>query len=282
MKKLIVFAATALLLLGCGPPEDSMPAAPASEPEESTAASPMISTTDKHVVIAADPWCPHNCEAGSDQEGYMVDIAREAFAMAGYTLEYQNVSWARALRMARQGQIHGVVGAFKTDAPDFVFPNIPQGRATIALFTHPQSSWTYQGLSSLENQTLLALNGYSYTKELDEYIEANRGDRSKVWIMSGGEPLERAIELLERKRTDVFAEDDYVMAWDARNNPNTIQLRRAGEISDTHSYVAFSPSLDNADKLAELLTQGTRMLRESGRLDAILANYGLTESIEMP
>lgn len=57
----------------------------------------------------------------------MVDIAREVLGEAGYTVEYVNVSWARALQLTREGQLDAVVGAFTTDAPDFVFPDTPRG-----------------------------------------------------------------------------------------------------------------------------------------------------------
>jgi polar amino acid transport system substrate-binding protein len=76
----------------------------------------------QNIVLAADPWCPHNCVAGSIREGYMVDIARQAFALQGIEVNYVNMSWARALQQARTHHIDGVIGAFKGDARDFVFP----------------------------------------------------------------------------------------------------------------------------------------------------------------
>ncbi len=209
----------------------------------------------------------------------MVDIAREALGLAGYTLEYRNYSWARALEMTRQGQLDGVVGAFHTDAPDFVFPDVPQGRAVIALFTSPDSAWNYEGIESLETQTLLALNGYSYTEDLDAYIESNLENRERVWIIAGPSPLERAITLLERHRTDVFAEDVYVMAWAIKNNPELPRLRRAGQVAETESYLAFSPATENAPELAKALSEGTKALEESGRLEEILSKYGLSPTL---
>ena len=83
----------------------------------------------------------------------MVDIAREVLGEAGYTVEYVNVSWARALQLTREGQLDAVVGAFTTDAPDFVFPDTPQGRSAIALFTHPDNRWVYDGLASLHTRS---------------------------------------------------------------------------------------------------------------------------------
>lgn len=206
----------------------------------------------------------------------MVDIAREALAAEGYTLQYRNFSWARALKMTREGDFDAVVGAFRTDAPDFIFPEVPQGRASISLFTHPDNNWTYGGMASLEDQTLLAINSYSYTEELDNYINSNRDNRKKIWILSGPAPLNRALILLERNRTDVFAEDDYVMAWAIRNEPRITPPRKAGQIGETLSYMAFSPALEDSPELARILSEETRKLVENGRVNAILASYGLT------
>lgn len=289
MSRLATLLITAWLLTGCSEAD------PPAEVESSVSAvssdlnAPATTTerleraeAEKRILLVADPWCPHNCKAGEAQEGYMVEIAREALAEAGYTLDYRNYSWARALRMTRQGDFHAVVGALRTDAPDFIFPDIAQGRASIALFTHPDSDWTYNGIDSLENQTLLAINGYSYTAELDEYIEKNQENRERIWILSGTAPLKRALSLLEKDRTDIFAEDDYVVAWAVRNDPELDQPRRAGQIREARSYIAFSPALDNSPELARLLSEGTQKLIENGRMEAILESYGLTQLPEMP
>ena len=213
----------------------------------------------------------------------MVDIAREVLGEAGYTVEYVNVSWARALQLTREGQLDAVVGAFTTDAPDFVFPDTPQGRSAIALFTHPDNRWVYDGPASLHNQKLLVINGYSYSNELDRYIEEHHANPDRIWVIAGPSPLERAIYLLDQHRTDIFAEDIYVMAWWERNNKEAIPApRQAGVIAEIEAFVAFSPAREDARELAELLANGTRRLLASGRIQQILDQYGLSLWTETP
>lgn len=43
------------------------------------------------ITIVADPWCPYNCEPGSDEPGFMVEIARRVFAEAGIEVRYETV-----------------------------------------------------------------------------------------------------------------------------------------------------------------------------------------------
>jgi polar amino acid transport system substrate-binding protein len=288
MPRLAVALLAVFLLYGCSPPPDEEGLSSDVDTQTSTneALSAAVFNTaprPRTIVIAADPWCPHNCEAGSDREGYMVDIAREALGEAGYTVEYVNVSWARALQLTREGQLDAVVGAFTTDAPDFVFPDTPQGRSAIALFTHPDNRWVFDGLASLHNQKLLVINGYSYTNELDRYIEEHQANPKRIWVIAGPSPLDRAIYLLNQHRTDIFAEDIYVMAWWERNNNEAIPApRQAGVVDEIEAFVAFSPAREDARELAELLANGTRRLLASGRIQQILDQYGLSLWTEMP
>lgn len=208
----------------------------------------------------------------------MIEIAREAFALANLDMEYVNMSWARALQQVSEGHVDAVVGALTGDAPDFIFPDEPTGYSQTTLYTHPDSSWTWQGVESLRQQTLLAINGYSYSPELNAYIQANQDNPEQVWIISGPSPLDRAIELLEQGRSDVFPEDRHVMALALSHQSRTIPLRVAGQFHKTPVYIAFSPVNPASSELASILSQGTLRLRESGRLEQILARYGLSWS----
>jgi polar amino acid transport system substrate-binding protein len=269
----------ALTLVACSPPEDTPTLVPETAAKTTKTAMPAQEIQSRRkIVIGADPWCPHNCEAGSDREGYMVDIAREAFGLAGVDVEYVNMSWARAIQQARDGYIDGVVGALHGDAPDFVFPEEASGHTTTVLYTHPDNSWQYSGTDSLSNLTLLAINGYSYSPELDAYIAEHRDDPEKVWILSGPAPLNRAIELLDKHRSDVFPEDRDVMEWALQAQGNRIALRITNVMHQSPIYVAFSPGEPDSEELSDLLSQGTRALKRSGRIAQIMARYGLTWS----
>ncbi|TYC57174.1 amino acid ABC transporter substrate-binding protein [Marinobacter sp. BW6] len=265
----------ALFLAGCSQPEDPPDLVPetvakAAEP----APTPAPIQPRQSIVVAADPWCPHNCDAGSEQEGYMIDIAREAFGLAGIDLEYVNMSWARALQQARDGHVDAVVGALPGDAPDFVFPDAAIGYSTIALYTHPDNNWQYTGIESLETLTLLAINGYAYSPDLDDYIVRYQNSPERVWILSGPAPLSRAIELLEQRRSDVFPEDRYVMERQLKLDRSET-LKMAAVIHESPLYIAFSPVGKDSPELAALLSEGAKALQRSGRVAEILALYGL-------
>jgi polar amino acid transport system substrate-binding protein len=269
-----VLIAFLISLAGCSPSEEQ----PVKSPVQVTLPSDKAQAESRDeftIVIAADPWCPHNCLTGSAREGYSIDMAREVFAAAGYDIEYLNVSWARAIQLAREGRIDAVAGAFTGDTPDFVFPQEPIGLSQTNLYTNAVSQWKYQGIGSLKGQTLLAINGYSYSPELDAYIERNLDDPNHVWILSGPAPLDRAISLLDQHRADVFVEDELVMNWALQTQSNLPPPRNAGKFYQAPLFIAFSPANPKAEALAKMLSDGTRGLRQSGRLREIMASYGL-------
>jgi len=277
MSKAVYFLTLTILLLSACSPSEVPKTANALNQDTNGTAETSSKPRRPVITIGADPWCPHNCTAGDQREGYMIDITREVFEASGFEVKYLNVSWARALQMTREGVLDAVVGAFITDAPDFVFPDEAQGRSHVALYTRADSEWIYQGLESLADQTLLAINGYSYSTELDDYIETYADEPSRVWVISGPSPLNRAIYLLEQHRADVYPEDVYVMTWATKNRIETPPPRDAGLLQKTDIYVAFSPEKSHSGQLAALLSEGTVRLRASGRIGEIMAAYGLPE-----
>jgi len=229
----------------------------------------------KIIVLAADPWCPHNCDAGSSREGYMVDIARQAFALQGIDVSYVNMSWARALQQARTNHIDGVIGAFKGDAKDFVYPKESLGLSETLFFTHQNSEWTYQGLPSLESLTLLTIVNYFYAPDINAYIHEHREDQDRILELSGTKPLPQALALIHEQRAQLLLEDSQVMAWALQSERNPPELRSAGKVYSAPIYAAFSPSSPHAEELARILSDGVRHLRATGDLKRIYESYGL-------
>jgi polar amino acid transport system substrate-binding protein len=53
-------------------------------------------------------------------------------------------------------------------------------------------------------------------------------------------------------------------------------------VDEIDAFVAFSPVREDAKELAKLLAEGTRQLMDSGRVQQILDQYGLSLWTEMP
>lgn len=237
--------------------------------------SPLASA-DK-LVIAADVWCPFNCKPGSELPGFMVEVAQSVFAKHGHEVQYIEMNWSRAIQEARKGHLNAIIGAFKGDAPGFIFPRQELALLGNTFFVHKESVWRYKGIDSLKSVQLGAIRGYDYGDELRGYIQESGSER--VTLLGGSDfPLKRGIQMLERKRIDVMIEADPVFWYTANRYGLKDSFKVAGRASEPmKSYLAFSPALENSTIYAEQLSEGIDRMRVTGELSIILAKYGLTD-----
>jgi len=224
------------------------------------------------VVLVADPWCPHTCDSQSGIDGYMVDIAREAFAMDGLEVIYKTTSWARAMRDVRQERADGAVGALVDEAPDLITHRQPLGVQVNVFLTRGDDPWRFTGLDSLAGRQVGSVRSYSYSAEIDAWLAANPG---QVQAISGSGGARRNLRKLLAGRIDVMLDDDAVAGDTLRRSGQGLPVRVAGRLPGGSLHIALGNRRGN--HLAAILDRNIHALRASGRLAAILAEYGLTD-----
>ncbi|MGH1460942.1 MAG: substrate-binding periplasmic protein [Neptuniibacter sp.] len=235
------------------------------------------SANAEKIVLAADEWCPFNCKPVSSKPGFMIEVATQVFSEQGHTVEYKVMSWSRAIREARVGNINGIIGAFKGDAPDFIYPDQELSILSNTFFVRKDSQWKFKNVSSLKEVQLAAIAGYDYGDELRDYIQNNQTDQ--VSLLNGqGQPLAKAIKLLHKKRVDALIEADPVFWYTAQTLGLQDQFKTAGRSNEPeHSYITFSPALPTSKNYAQILSAGIESLRANGDLARILSKYGLSD-----
>jgi polar amino acid transport system substrate-binding protein len=226
------------------------------------------------IVLAADPWCPHTCEADAPRPGYMIEIARRAFALSGLTVEYRITAWARAISDTREGRIDGVVGALASEVADLDLPQEALGHQSNLLVVRADDRWTLAGLDSLNGRTIGTVQNYGYSPQLDVWLA---GHPDRVRALGGENALERNLRKLVSGRIDTVVEDEAVLALRLRNWAEAARVRVAGRVDGGDLYIAFSRRQGRGIDLARMLDQGVRTLRASGELNAILAAYGVRD-----
>lgn len=237
-----------------------------------------LSAHGDSIVLAADFWCPINCEPGSAQEGYMIKIARNVFEQEGHLVEYRVIPWSRAIQMAREGKVDGVVGPYVEDCPDFVFPENELGMIGFSFFVTAENSWRFRDLSSLHSMKLAVAANYSYGEQLDQYIYENKTNRDRIQVNYGNTPVKNNLRMLLSNRVDLVVSTEPVFWHLAKQLSATNRLKKVGvATSPQKSYIAFSPELPTSGKYATILSDGVDRLRRSGELDEILAEYGLKD-----
>ncbi len=228
------------------------------------------------IVLAADPWCPYNCEPGGERPGFMVGVAREALEPYGHTIEYRSIAWARALAQAEAGTINGVIGAIPEEAPTFVFGS-PIGTYEDTVVFRKGEAFEVNSPDDLSGLRIGAINGYEYYGPVSQYIDKHRNDRTLVQYASGDDALSINLRKLAAGRLDLVAEVRAVLDYRIAELglESALEIVRADPQSDL--YIAFSPALETSGLYVSQLSEGVARLRESGRYQEILGAYGLSE-----
>jgi polar amino acid transport system substrate-binding protein len=227
----------------------------------------ILRAENETIVIGADSWCPVNCEPNSDNPGYMIEIAKKIFEEQAIKVEYQVMPWSRAIIEAEKGNIQAIVGAFKGDAPHFIYPQEELGLIGNSFFTHVHNDWYFQNVDSLKQIILGTVKGYEYGDTVRQYL-ANKENLGKVVEFTGGKNvLHRSFKMLLANRIDVIVEADIVFWYQAKKANLVDSVKFAGQVSKpTKVYIAFAPNDEISKKYAQILSDGVVNLRASGEL----------------
>lgn len=87
----------------------------------------------EHVVLLADPWCPHTCAPGNSP-GYMVEIATRALAKQGIAID----AWLAA----HPGQVQAAGGQ---NALERNITKLASGRVDVVVEDDAVLAWTLNG-----------------------------------------------------------------------------------------------------------------------------------------
>ncbi len=237
------------------------------------------------ITIVADSWCPYNCEPDAERTGFMIEIAKRAFAKHNITVEYSIAPWSRAIEDTRQHKHTAIVGAARDDAPDFVFPAIEQGQMRNMFYVKKGNPWRFTGMDSLQKISLGVIAGYSYNDAIDAYLAAHKNDLKFVQMISGDHALDTNIKKLLLNRIGAFLDGEYVVQHRIAQQNLTDQLEPAGVLPSSESdnlYIAFSPKEPKAKAYAAILTKETNAMRTSGELAEILSAYGIRDWKKQP
>lgn len=226
------------------------------------------------ITLAADLWCPYNCDPKAARPGFLVEIARTLLEEQGHRLIYEVRPWKRALAEAARGEINGVIGAAPDEAPGFVFPECLMIPSSTLFYVRADSGWQFNGEPSLRGKTFGVIAGYSYGPFLDAYMAAHPDQ----FLASTDDDASRInLRNLLRSRLDVVLDDAHVATYLAREGGFLHRIKPAGQAEDVDVGLAFSPALPGAGKLAGDLCAGLERMRAAGRLAEILARYGVMD-----
>lgn len=178
--------------------------------------------------------------------------------------------------MAREGLVDGVVGAYSEESEELLIGEEPIGWVTMRFYVRNDNPWTWQGPTSLGNQSIGLAQGYSYGRELDAWRDEHLSNHEQVQVLSGEKVLERNIQKLLLGRITVLLEDSQIVEHYLHRHGLSESIQAAGELADKRPmYVALNPRLDGVqDRLADL-DEGLRELRRTDQWKPLMQGYGI-------
>lgn len=225
------------------------------------------------IHLAADKWCPYNCQPKDSKPGFMVEIAQLVFARHDIKVKYEIMPWSRAIGMAQQGNIDGVIGATLDEVPQFIFPRTAQASSGTAFFVHQLETWRYNGMSSLDEALLGVIQDYDYGETLNRYIAARAG--RGIDMVTGDNATLVNINKLAGRRVTTIIEDPVVLAYQTDTLNIKQRFINAGTLDAIDVYIAFSPKNPRSSAYAKMLERGMAWLRQTGQLKLVMSKYGI-------
>ena len=229
-----------------------------------------LSAGAAQITLVADTWCPYNCEPDGELPGFMVEAATLILGAAGHEVKYILLDdWDQAVVDVREGKYSGVIGASISDAEDFIYPDESMGVSRNLLYVRKGDPWRFAEAASLEGKKAVALSGYTYDAQVDEWIAANA-----TYV----DTLEQAVEMLLSEKADVLFENEYVMSLFSLLNNIQESIEPAGNLESDNVYVGFSPAVPESKEYAKILTEGLKAMKADGSWKALLEKYGLEDN----
>lgn len=227
------------------------------------------------LTVRADEWMPVNGDPAAERAGFAIDLLRAVFEPLGMSVDYRLSGWSRSLDLVRSGEIDCIVGAFKPEAPELVYPETPLGYDVTAFYVRSDDDWRYHGIESLSGRQIATIADYSYGEPVDGWLSENSG---QVQVMHGLKPLARNLQKLLSGRVDVLVESPLIMDWMLRSQGLAASVREAGRANMAYTplWLACSPRRARSTDLVRLFDEGIARLEATGDIIPLMARYGLT------
>lgn len=267
----------ALVVAGCAAKEATAP--PAGTDRRNATYDRPAADSPKTLVLVCNEWWPYTGPAGSDREGFAVDLVREALGRMGYRLEYRTRPWARCVKEMKEGRVDGVLAAYRVAGRDWLFGEVPlglspDGDSDFVVIRRRGSGWKFRGPDSLRTARLAVAEGYHYPEPIEGRLY--RGDRRGLLVLSDEDPTLRMLQAVAAGRADALVENRAVVEAALARNPRLRDaVEEAGTLGSWRVYVQLRPDLPGARRILRELDRSLRAIYRSSQFPRILARYGL-------
>lgn len=213
--------------------------------------------------------------------GYVSEIVVEAFKRVDCKADISFYPWARALKLAEQGELDGVFPEYYDKERNIKFafsepfPGGPVGlykrKDTVGSYlTSPQINQT-EALKELQEYTFGVVRGYINTAEFDAatFLTKEEADSDAINLK----------KLYNRRIHFIVIDKNVAEHLIERNFPtfhNELEFM-SPPLETRALHIAFSKNAHNYQKKLHAFNRGLREIKEDGTLDRIIKEHSFTK-----
>lgn len=221
------------------------------------------------IRVTAGEWSPY-VSSDIENNGLLVQLAKEALAQKGVKLKLGIFPWARATELSKSGDWDGTLAFAKTKTREpFYYYTEPLyvGRYVFFHLKSTNLEWnTYADLGKVKMASTRGFGGMG-----DEFLKAEKDGVIQVERFTSDE---QSFQMLLKKRVRAVPSDlevGYVLLRKLYGNDATKLFNHCPKsIQDSAYHLVISKKAKNAEKIVETFNEGLRMLKASGRYDEIV------------
>lgn len=219
--------------------------------------------------LVGDAWAPY-ADVSLLNDGLSTDLIRTALGRAGYTTEYEQVPWARAVHGVGEGRYDVLINAWYSD-----------DRAQIGQFSREylvnrlrflkrkDSAVDYKNLPQLQPYSIAVVRSYAYSPAFD-----NDADLKKVQVAS----FSTAVRMLAAGRVELAVEDEYAARMALSREPEEVRdnvefVPRS--LSENSLFILVSLKTPGHDKIVADFDKAIAAMKADGSYDKLLKLHGL-------
>ncbi|WP_460045900.1 substrate-binding periplasmic protein [Pseudomonas sp. S2_H01] len=219
--------------------------------------------------LAGDAWAPY-ADVSLLNGGLSTDLIRTALGRAGYTTEYEQVPWARAIHGASEGRYDILINAWYSEDRTRIGQFSGEYLINRLRFLKRKTSTIdYQNLTQLHPYSIAVVRSYAYSPAFD-----SDADLKKVLVAS----FSTAVRMLAAGRVELTVEDEYAARFALSREPD--EVRDSVEflpksLSENSLHILVSLKNPDHEKIVADFDKAIAAMKADGTYDKLFKLHGL-------
>lgn len=221
------------------------------------------------IKLASLEWEPYIGPKMPDN-GYVAEIMNEAFKKTGKTVQIDYLPWARAVKMAKDGDYADYMPEYYSEdlKKDFIL-SAPLPGGPLGFFKKKASKITFKTLEDLKPYTIGVVRGYVNTAEFDSAAYLKK-DEATDNLMNFRKLIAGRFELII---CDKYV-GEHILKTELKENFEEIEFVEPG-LEKKDLYLCISKALPNGQKIVDEFNTSIKQMTDDGTMKKILEKHGI-------